>query len=613
MLKQFMVMRELEGEPKDLKDKVLEEELRKIVGMPKNGVEADITNLFYGIHMDMKDDDVMNLVVKFLANYEERMDVRVMKAHLKRPDMRKKILKRLLDHLDPDAVRDACVLEMDHTRHDTEFDWAAISKLIMLHAKEQQRLYSTYGAGRKKPNAIVRNVRGKASATEVEEDHETDATHPTTVVTHRVTDAATRETVGNVTKAASAIARCLRCDQADHSFDKCSGSTSEERAKIFYEWKPILTRHKQWLKTTKHARKCQATAQWAKDEEIKREANSKRIADKHPKMMRRLFGSTGEETMATINDVIDVSYCPDSGSDIGIIPMTVVLRRCSQPTACRVHNGDLDDKSKSEIDYQSNRLPLPYFVEPGHSLNLGAQGIELGHHTCKHNQALKVLDNTVRPELLSKPWIGQVVGQTSITFTETVDLSVTLHTAAGQVKLPGKYRCYVVDSNDELIVSKHLPQSIGLDMSKLLEQVTVRQGEGDGDGIGDHNESEYVTFDICVRNLHDMNKQLDAEDMSAAEHLFELAMKTNPTLVAGDAVQRDQLKMVVIDAAASGVWRSKFRGTDPPADVDPMEIRLKSHRCKPRKMNSLTSMFVEAFGKQHEQENVIYSILFEGM
>ncbi|ETW04306.1 hypothetical protein H310_04614 [Aphanomyces invadans] len=207
-------------------------------------------------------------------------------------------------------------------------------------------------------------------------------------------------------------------------------------------------------------------------------------------------------------------------------------------------------------------------------------------------EALKVLDNTVRPELLSKPWIGQVVGQTSITFTETVDLSVTLHTAAGQVKLPGKYRCYVVDSNDELIVSKHLPQSIGLDMSKLLEQVTVRQGEGDGDGIGDHNESEYVTFDICVRNLHDMNKQLDAEDMSAAEHLFELAMKTNPTLVAGDAVQRDQLKMVVIAAAASGMWRSKFLGTDPPAD--------------PRKMNSLTSMFVEAFGKQHEQENVIY-------
>ncbi|ETW04307.1 hypothetical protein H310_04615 [Aphanomyces invadans] len=227
-------------------------------------------------------------------------------------------------------------------------------------------------------------------------------------------------------------AGCLRFDQADHSFDKCSGSTFEERAKIFYEWKPILTRHKQWLKTTKHARKCQATAQWAKDEEIKREANSKRIADKHPKMMRRLFGSTGEETMATINDVLDVSYCPDSGSDVGIIPMTMV-------------------------------------------------------------EALKVLDNTVRPELLSKPWIGQVVGQISITFTETVDLSVKLHTAAGQVKLPGKYRFYVVDSNDELIVSKHPPQSIGLDMSKLLEQVTVRQGEGDGDGIGDHNESEYVT------------------------------------------------------------------------------------------------------------------------
>ncbi|ETV92297.1 hypothetical protein H310_13355 [Aphanomyces invadans] len=204
MLKQVMVMRELEGEPKDLEDKVLEAELRKIVGMPKNGVEADITNLFYGIHMDMKDDDVMSRVVKFLARCDERMDARVMKAHLERPDMRKKIFKRLLDHVDPEAVRDACVLEMDRTWHATDFDWAAVSKLIMLHAKEQQRFYSTYGAGRKKPNPTVKNVRGKASTTEFEEDLETGAAHPTTVVTHRVTDAATRVIAGSATEATSA-------------------------------------------------------------------------------------------------------------------------------------------------------------------------------------------------------------------------------------------------------------------------------------------------------------------------------------------------------------------------------------------------------------------------
>ncbi|RHY19949.1 hypothetical protein DYB32_010137 [Aphanomyces invadans] len=226
MLKQVMVMRELEGEPKDLEDKVLEAELRKIVGMPKNGVEADITNLFYGIHMDMKDDDVMSRVVKFLARCDERMDARVMKAHLERPDMRKKIFKRLLDNVDPEAVRDACVLEMDRTWHATDFDWAAVSKLIMLHAKEQQRFYSTYGVGRKKPNREERDGHAKtdmrkddhtrysdrekrprqASTTEFEEDLETGATHPTTVMTHRVTDAATRGTAGSATEATSATA-----------------------------------------------------------------------------------------------------------------------------------------------------------------------------------------------------------------------------------------------------------------------------------------------------------------------------------------------------------------------------------------------------------------------
>ncbi|RHY00150.1 hypothetical protein DYB25_008989 [Aphanomyces astaci] len=55
-----MIKCKLRGDPKELDEAVLEPELRKIVVEPKNGVEVDIPLLFHGIHMDMKDDDVLS-------------------------------------------------------------------------------------------------------------------------------------------------------------------------------------------------------------------------------------------------------------------------------------------------------------------------------------------------------------------------------------------------------------------------------------------------------------------------------------------------------------------------------------------------------------------------
>ncbi|RQM29320.1 hypothetical protein B5M09_013727 [Aphanomyces astaci] len=128
------------------------------------------------------------------------------------------------------------------------------------------------------------------------------------------------------------------------------------------------------------------------------------------------------------------------------------------------------------------------------------------------------------------------------------------------VKLPGKQLFYVVDDNYELIVSKYALMSIGLDMDRLLEQAAVRQIHEDSDDIGDPGADEDIAF---------------------------------------------------VDAAAKGVWRTKFRGTGLPANVKAMEIRLKAdacpNRCKPRKVNPLTGMFVEAFSKQLEQDQVIYA------
>ncbi|RHZ40131.1 hypothetical protein DYB31_015835 [Aphanomyces astaci] len=162
-----MIMRKLRGDPKELDETVLETELRKIVDEPKNGVEADIPLLFHGIHMDMKDDDVLSRVCKFLADCDERIETRVMKGHLKKPEMRKKIFKRLLEVVDPEPVRDACVLDMEKAWHPVEFTWESISELVMHHAQEQQRFYSTYGAGRKKPGYEAKEAKNKKEQREV--------------------------------------------------------------------------------------------------------------------------------------------------------------------------------------------------------------------------------------------------------------------------------------------------------------------------------------------------------------------------------------------------------------------------------------------------------------
>ncbi|RQM30281.1 hypothetical protein B5M09_012635, partial [Aphanomyces astaci] len=154
-----MVMRKLRGDPKELDEAVLETELRKIVDEPKNCIDADIPLLFHGIHMDMKDDDVLSRVCKFLMDCDERIEARVMKGHLKKPEMRKKIFKRLLEVVEP--VRDACVIDMENGWHPMEFTWESISELVMHHAQEQQRFYSTYGARCKKPGYEAKEATNK--------------------------------------------------------------------------------------------------------------------------------------------------------------------------------------------------------------------------------------------------------------------------------------------------------------------------------------------------------------------------------------------------------------------------------------------------------------------
>ncbi|RQM26955.1 hypothetical protein B5M09_009866 [Aphanomyces astaci] len=348
LLKQFMLIRKLRGDPKELYEAALETKLLKIINEPKNGVEADIPLLFHGIHMDMKEDDVLS----------------------------RKIFKRLLEVMDPDPVRDACVLDMEKAWHPVEFTWESISELVIHHAQEQQRFYSTYSAGRKKPGYEAKAAKNK--------------------------------------------------------------------------------------------------------------------------------------------------------------------------------------KENRKGDYS--------------------------------RQEQRDLDETVHTTHLPTVLVGSAVGNLPVTAKKTVELRTTLSAAAEQVKLPGKQLFYVVDNNDELIVRKYALISIGLDMDRLLEQVAVRQIHEDGDNIGDPGADEDIAFGVSVRGLRANDKQLDVEDMRAAENLYKVATTSANAADQAQAATFKQLQGIVVDAATKAVWGTKFRGTDLPANVKAMELRLKTgarpYRCKPRKVHS---------------------------
>ncbi|RHY25398.1 hypothetical protein DYB25_013061, partial [Aphanomyces astaci] len=356
LLKQFMIMRKLRCDPKELDEAVLETELRKIVDESENGVEADIPLLFHGIHMDMKDDDCLSRVCKFLADCDERIEARVMKGHLKKPEMRKKIFKRLLEVVDPEPVRDACVLDMEKVWHPVEFSWKSISELVMHHAQGHQQ---------QKREAKKRKAKGLVETEDfipLTNDSEDEVDEP---------DVIRRKgrTILNA-KSAGANKTVRRVYGWDPSIRP--GALAEDRAKLKYEWALVVKRMQNGTTLKPKAKKLRdslmtANKKWREEQEKSREAKAK---EPEKKKLRRMLESSAGERVATINGMLDVPYCPDNGSDVGINSTAMV-------------------------------------------------------------KTLRKLDKTVQMTQLPKAWVGSAVGNLPVIAKTTVELRVTLSTAAG--------------------------------------------------------------------------------------------------------------------------------------------------------------------------------------
>ncbi|CAK4950015.1 unnamed protein product, partial [Aphanomyces euteiches] len=141
-----------------------------------------------------------------------------------------------------------------------------------------------------------------------------------------------------------------------------------------------------------------------------------------------------EERWIVLNDVLEVPYCPDTGADQNIIQRRMV---------------DVLIKERPNVKIMTLAEPIS-----------GTGCNDLQFETKAYDE-----------------------------------LRLSLQTAAGMVKIPGRRVCYIVEEGDEFLASHETLKSIGLDIDRWLEQVAIQQREADGDDLGAESDAGIV----CAR------------------------------------------------------------------------------------------------------------------
>ncbi|CAK4419327.1 unnamed protein product [Aphanomyces euteiches] len=160
-----------------------------------------------------------------------------------------------------------------------------------------------------------------------------------------------------------------------------------------------------------------------------------KLNHKKPKARAAATNETEEEERwIVLNDVLEVPYCPDTGADQNIIPRRVV-------------------------------------------------------------DALIKEQPSVKIVTLAEPISGTGCNDLQFETKAYVELRLSLQTAAGMVKIPGRRVCYIVEEGDEFLASHETLKSIGLDIDRWLEQVAIQQREADGDDLGAESDAGIV----CAR------------------------------------------------------------------------------------------------------------------
>ena len=239
-------------------------------------------------------------------------------------------------------------------------------------------------------------------------------------------------------------------------------------------------------------------------------------------------------------------------------------------------------------------MSVPFLPDTGSTLNIIPRWMLA---------ELKKLQPDLVIILLDQPMTGETASGEIMEMWNMVHLHLQIHTAAGVVNITGQQPCYVTPNGNEFLLSDQVLKSLGIDMGRLLKQVAESQNDQNeyGDDLeGDDFELGEAFQTLQVDTSGD-TARLDEQDTDAVEDML-----TRATTNGFPSEHQGRLRSIV---KGYDIWRAVFRGTDPPAKVEPMKITLKSdavpYVCKGRKLNALEGRFVTLFGEQMIRDGVI--------
>ncbi|ETV71543.1 hypothetical protein H257_13207 [Aphanomyces astaci] len=233
-------------------------------------------------------------------------------------------------------------------------------------------------------------------------------------------------------------------------------------------------------------------------------------------------------------------------------------------------------------------LEVPYCPDTGADQNIMPQAMA---------DELHGLQPQLQDVKLAAPFVGTACNNMPFEVSYYVDLTLTMQTAAGPVKVPGKRRCYVVNDGDEFLVSDDTLKTIGIDIDHLLEQVGRLQWDEDSD-----DQEEVCGY--CVESPQ--RSAVRAATMKAvlpvAKNEVEEALQGMIDGADDNGFPMEHVKYLWDVLSKHDIWRIKFDGSDSPAKVKPLKVTPKDgcvpYRCKGRKHNHLEERFLRLFAQE---------------
>lgn len=394
----------------DVTDETILTEVDKIISAVRNNSVPDIDQeMAEHLRMDLSESDVHERVIQYFKLCHEIIDDHGWRIFFTGDDGRKQLCSILIKSLEPKALRE----EVDRTaRFQTckaREDEVVLHDLILEKALDHEKAYQSQRRAKRHRDRGDRDAERPAMRTGIKK----------TAKKQRLAG----ETSGSgprpspkspADRPKTTPTPCPHCGDL-HWFSECSKATDSEKAEI--------------------RRKLRAQ----RGDQTKREvARLKRL--------RECIPST--EKTVTLNDVMELPYCADTGAD-----RTAISQR--------------------------------------------------------HLEELMLRDPAIKLTRLSTPLVIVCVADHAITCTTSVQLRVLLNTASGPVAIHEPVECLVINDDDpEFILGQDLLKQPGIDVDRQLEQLAEREADDGEDPVDDDDGAPVSSSPPTDADLHQAVERL---------------------------------------------------------------------------------------------------------